>query len=367
MPRPKGNSKNPFKGLNTVRVRGVNGDAKIYYYAYKGGPRLPGEYGTAAFIAAFIDAANAKDRKIAAGPEIVLTLLNGYQNSAEFSVLADRTKSDYIKHIKKIEERFRDFPNSAMSDKRTRGIFKAWRDELARKSLRQADYAFTVLARVLSWSLDRGLIDANPCEKSGRLYRGERSESVWTIDHEVAYWKNAPPHLHLPLLLGLWTGQREGDLLKLCWSQYDGSHIRLRQSKTGKRVIIPVGKSLRFALDALKAKRSPRVNDTILLNTRGQAWTGNGFSSSFRKATAHCGIEDLTFHDTRGTAVTRLALAGASVPQIATFTGHSLKDVEAILEVHYLNRDPRMAEDALVRLEARVALTASELEAETGT
>jgi integrase len=76
-------------------------------------------------------------------------------------------------------------------------------------------------------------------------------------------------------------------------------------------------------------------------------------------------IEDLTFHDTRGTAVTRLALAGASVPQIATFTGHSLKDVEAILEVHYLNRDPRMAEDALMRLEARVA--ASEREAETGT
>ncbi len=298
----------------------------------------------------------------------MLSLLNGYQDSAEFAVLADRTKSDYIKQIKKIEERFRDFPNSAMSDKRTRGIFKAWRDELARKSLRQADYAFTVLARVLSWSLDRGLIDAtNPCEKSGRLYRGERSESVWTIDHEVAYWKGAPSHLHLPLLLGLWTGQREGDLLRLTWSQYDGTHIRLRQSKTGKRVIIPVGKSLRFALDALKAKRNPNELDVILLNTRGKAWTGNGFSSSFRKATAYCGIEDLTFHDTRGTAVTRLALAGSSVPQIATFTGHSLKDVEAILEVHYLNRDPRMAEDALVRLEARVAVSASEHEAETGT
>ncbi|MDP1730670.1 MAG: site-specific integrase [Devosia sp.] len=367
MPRPKGKSKNPFKGLNTVRARTAGGEVQLYYYAFKGGPRLPGEYGTAAFIAAFIAATEAKDRKKAAGPEVMLSLLNGYQDSAEFSVLADRTKSDYIKQIKKIEERFRDFPNSAMSDKRTRGIFKAWRDELARKSLRQADYAFTVLARVLSWSLDRGLIDANPCEKSGRLYHGERSESVWTIDHEVAYWKGAPPHLHLPLLLGLWTGQREGDLLKLRWSQYDGTHIRLRQSKTGKRVIIPVGKSLRFALDALKAKRNPSELDVILLNTRGRAWTGNGFSSSFRKATAYCGIEDLTFHDTRGTAVTRLALAGSSVPQIATFTGHSLKDVEAILEVHYLNRDPRMAEDALVRLEARVAVSASEHEAETGT
>jgi len=42
------------------------------------------------------------------------------------------------------------------------------------------------------------------------------------------------------------------------------------------------------------------------------------------------GIGDLTFHDLRGTAVVRLAIAGATVPQIATFTGHSLKDVEAI-------------------------------------
>ncbi|WP_244545229.1 tyrosine-type recombinase/integrase [Devosia enhydra] len=332
---------------------------QIYYYAFKGGPRLPDEYGTTAFIAAFVAATEVRDRKMAAGPEVMLSLLNGYQKSAEFAVLADRTKSDYIKQIKKIEERFRDFPTSAMSDKRTRGIFKSWRDELAKKSLRQADYAFTVLARVLSWSLDRGMIDANPCEKSGRLYRGERSESIWTIDHEAAYWTGAPAHLHLPLLLGLWTGQREGDLLKLRWSDYDGTHIRLRQSKTGKRVTIPVGKPLRLALDSLRAERKPKELDVILLNTRGKPWTGNGFSSSFRKATSHCGIEGLTFHDTRGTAVTRLALAGASVPQIATFTGHSLKDVEAILEVHYLNRDPRMAEDALTKLEARVAVTAS--------
>jgi hypothetical protein len=45
---------------------------------------------------------------------------------------------------------------------------------------------------------------------------------------------------------------------------------------------------------------------------------------------------DLTFHDLRGTAVVRLAIAGATVPQIATFTGHSLRDVEAILDAHYL-------------------------------
>jgi hypothetical protein len=31
------------------------------------------------------------------------------------------------------------------------------------------------------------------------------------------------------------------------------------------------------------------------------------------------------------------------VPQIATFTDHSLKDVEAILDSHYLSRDVQLA------------------------
>ena len=65
------------------------------------------------------------------------------------------------------------------------------------------------------------------------------------------------------------------------------------------------------------------------------------------------GIEGLTFHDLRGSAVVRLALATATVPQIATFTGHALKDVEAMLDRHYLGRDVRLAEDAVRKLERK--------------
>jgi integrase len=68
------------------------------------------------------------------------------------------------------------------------------------------------------------------------------------------------------------------------------------------------------------------------------------------------GITDLTFHDLRGTAVVRLAIAGASVPQIAAVTRHSLKDVEAILDAHYLGRDIQLAEAAMLKLEARTKL-----------
>jgi len=201
---------------------------------------------------------------------------------------------------------------------------------------------------VLSWGMDRGLVAANPCARGGRLYRGSRAEKIWTAADEAAFLERAPAHLHLPLLLALWTGQRQGDLLRLPWSAYDGTHIRLRQSKGGTRVVIPVGAPLKAALDAV-AKRSP----IMLTTSDGKPWTADGFRSSWGKARKRAGIVGVTFHDLRGTAVTRLALAGCTEAEIATITGHSLRSVRAIIDTHYLSRDPALAESAIRKLESR--------------
>jgi hypothetical protein len=67
-----------------------------------------------------------------------------------------------------------------------------------------------------------------------------------------------------------------------------------------------------------------------------------------REEGQHVGI---TFHDLRGTAVTRLAIVGCSVPEIATITGHSLRDVNSILDSNYLSRDPALGESAIRKLE----------------
>jgi integrase len=122
--------------------------------------------------------------------------------------------------------------------------------------------------------------------------------------------------LHLPLLLALWTGQRQGDLLRLSWSAYDGTHIRLRQSKTGARVVLPVGTPLKAALDAAKKHRP-----LILTNSLRRPWTSHGFQASWRIAATKAGIVGVTFHDLRGTAVTRLAIVGCTEAEIASITG----------------------------------------------
>lgn len=332
-----------LKGINSITKTLADGTRATYWYAWKGGPRLPGKPGDAEFIAAYNEAVASK-KKPTTG--LLLSILRGFQASSDFLDLADRTRLDYVRQIKLIEAKFGDFPLSAMDDRRTRGEFMEWRDKLALKSRRQADYAWVVLARVLSWALDRGHILANPCSKGGRLYHGTRADKVWTVDDEANFLAKAPGHLHLPLLLALWTGQRQGDLLRLAWTQYDGSVIRLQQSKTGARVVVPVGAPLKAALDAIGGKEGP-----ILRNSDGAAWSPDGFRASWGKACDRAGIVGVTFNDLRGTAVTRLALAGCTEAEIATITGHSLRDVRSILDAHYLHRDPALAENAIRKLE----------------
>jgi integrase len=95
-----------------------------------------------------------------------------------------------------------------------------------------------------------------------------------------------------------------------------------------------------------------KTSTRILVTSDGKPW-GKGFRASWRKVCAKAGVTHLTFHDLRGSAVVRLAIAGATVPEIVQYTGHSLKDAEAILDKHYLGRDVQLAENAARKLEGR--------------
>jgi hypothetical protein len=67
--------------------------------------------------------------------------------------------------------------------------------------------------------------------------------------------------------------------------------------------------------------------------------------------------QKVTFNDLRGTAVTRLALVGCTEAEIATLTGHALRDVRSIPDAHYLHRDPALAKSAIRKLEGKIAPT----------
>jgi integrase len=92
----------------------------------------------------------------------------------------------------------------------------------------------------------------------------------------------------------------------------------------------------------------------ILITLNNAAWTEDGFRGGWGKACTKANIpDDLTFHDLLRSAVTRPAEAGCETREIATITGHSLKDVEAIVDAHYLGWTTKLAVPGCRQLGAR--------------
>jgi integrase len=338
-----------LNGLNWSHKKLADGTIKKFYYAWRGGPRIDAEPGTSEFFRLYNEAVSAKAQK---REGTLRSLIDYFKDQIEYTSLSDKSKRAYDQYLILLDAKFGAMPIGALEDRRARGDFKAFRNTFA-ATPRKADYVWITIARVLSVAKDHGKISVNVCERGGRLYETDRSEIIWSADDIREFCSVASIELQAAMLLALWTGQRQGDLLRLTWKDYDGTYIRLRQSKgrgrKGRtRVTVPVGPPLKTALDA--AMMEERSAITILTNSRGRPWSEDGFRTSWDKAFRKTKLQDLHFHDLRGTAVTRLALAGCSVPEIASITGHSLQTVQEILDAHYLGGRVELAESAIRKL-----------------
>lgn len=333
-----------LRGINRVKRRLADGVMHVYFYHRATGVRLEGAPGSPEFVASW-QAAEATIKDASRHSNTFAEWINGYRASDAFAELRPATQLDYRKQIAKIELEFGDVPLKAIADPRMRAEFLDWRDRLAQKSRRQADYAMTVLGVICGWAVNRGLMAVNPAAKPGKLYRADRSEKLWTPEQIAAFLEVASPELALAMVLARDTGQRQGDLLRLSWNAYDGSHIRLRQSKTGARVTIPVTQELRRCLEA-----APRKATTIIISPEGKPWKADNFRHHWRAATVAAGCNGLTFHDLRGTAVTRLADAGCNPAQISAITGHSQRSLAPMLDSYQARTDVQ-ADMAIVKLE----------------
>jgi integrase len=264
-----------LKGISTATATLSNGERFTYHYAWRGGPRLVGKPGSPEFLASY-EAAHRGRRS----PDVSLfrSIITEYLKSEAFTGTRKRTQADYLKQIAKIEAAFGDLPLAALADPRVTKDLLDWRDSMA-ASPRQADYAWTVFMRLVSWARGRGLTTYRPPERVERLYHADRAEKIWTEEHVASFMAAAPVTLQRALVLALETGQRQGDLLVLPWSAYDGTRIRLRQLKTGRPVTVPVTRRLRAVLD-----NTPRTSPVILTNNHGRPWQANAFRKAWGSA-----------------------------------------------------------------------------------
>lgn len=325
-------------GLHRVKGKLAGGREVTYFYAWRGGPRIDVDPAKKrAFAAEFFRLTRARDEAAAKGT--ISELIRSYLKSPAFTGLRPSTQESYQAAIDAIEGEYFDLPLASIGEPGARRLFIEWRDGYS-ETPRKADMLLTVMARLFSYGLDLEMIARNPLEKVGKLSDGSRRDSVWTDAQVTAFRAKASPKLLLAMELARWTGQRQGDLLRLTWTAYDGTHINLRQSKTGRQVRIKVYSELKTLLDATKHEAVTILTPSRKTGGRVTSWTGDGFRASWARVCADAKIEGVTFHDLRGTFVT-LAYRhyGASIREIAEVTGHTERDAEAIIRKHYLAGD----------------------------
>lgn len=131
-------------------------------------------------------------------------------------------------------------------------------------------------------------------------------------------WKKAPPETlqqqaGFAFLLGLSTAMRASEILK---AKYRGNVARLDDTKNGTRRDVPLSRGA-----AHMVRLCPKF--TI---------TGPSLDALFRKARGNAGLSGFTFHDSRGTALTRLSRR-VDVLELAKISGH--KDINLLSRVYY--------------------------------
>jgi integrase len=318
-----------LKGLAKVTAKG-----RVYWYAWRGGPRLRGEPGSPEFIASYNEAV---EQRRAPDTSRFRGVVTAYKASDEYAKLAESTHNIWGRWLDRIADHFGDL-RVAQFDRpeKIRPIIRRWRNQWTDKP-RTADYGMQVLSRVLSYAVDPlGAIASNPCEGIKQLYSVDRSEIIWT-DVEIAEFKAVcSVELAQAVDLAAHTGLRLGDLIRLSWSHVGDDAIVLRTGKSRQRheAIIPIYDDLRAVL-----ARIPRRATTVLISARAQPWTASGLSTAVQRAKAAAAWQDrdLHFHDLRGTAATRFYTAGLSIRVIAEIMGWEEDHVEKIIR-RYVGR-----------------------------
>ncbi|MGX7741532.1 site-specific integrase [Rhodopseudomonas parapalustris] len=342
----------------TYKHRGTPRERRYWYHRKTKRP-LRGEPGSPEFM---IDFAEAEKLIVDYHAGRLNSLIRKYTGSDEFAALAASTQADYRRMLTTVEVEFGDMPMEALEDPRVRRDFLDWREKVSRASgAREADNRLSVVSAMLTWAVERGHLLNNHVKGFRRLYHSNRAEIIWLPEHVAAFMKVAPVELQRALIIALHTGQRQGDILHMPWSAYDGKAVTVRPAKNnrgGRRaaaVRVPCTKALRTMLDKLK-----RVSPLILATKTGKAFQKRYFARQWEIATKAAGLDavvvdggepvGLHFHDLRGTAITMLSEAGCTPQEIAAITGHSLKRIHEILE-RYLARTKTLAEGAIAKFE----------------
>jgi len=339
--------------VNAVRARG-----KEYYYYHPhrgteragksvplpGAPMNPNGTPNQEWWTVYRQLAGDADQPPARGSFNVL--IGAYQASPEWAALAPRTRAEWVRHLNYVKAAW---GGLLVAGVETRHVV-ALRDSRASTPADANNLVRATLA-MITWSVLRGWRSDNPCRLVPRFKLGE-GYAPWSWDCIDHFQAHARPELRHAAALALYTGQRMSDVLAMKWGHIVDGLIAVTQSKTGKKLWLPLHTRLRAQLSEIDRK-----SVFILTSTRGTPWTVDGFKASWSNelnTTVMAMLRDrrCVFHGLRKSAVVMLLEAGATDAEVAAVTGQSRQMVE-----HYSRQvnQRKLAAAAILKWEAAEA------------
>ena len=351
-----------IKGLHYVAKKRPDGTRKWYVYAWRGGPCIATRQGggkpklTSDDVRAYtseIERLNSPD------PRTLLSLIRQWRSqnpdrpsSPEWAALMPNTQKTWGSQLNRIEDRWADTPLALWNDPRMTPKVVKWRDSRA-ATPRAADLGVMVLRELLKFGRLRGRVTFNAAEGIPTLYRGgNRAEIVWVEEDfdRFAFHARKLDRAHMidGLRLASVTGFRSADLVSVREGNVYEYAIVKRALKVnrGRRNVtrMPRIPELDAVLEELASRfRQPGV-DTLLVNSRGEPWTADGFGGSFnriRDAADIVHVDEETgerrrkhLHDLRGTFATNLIKAKLTDQEVAEVMGWGADRVANIRRVY---------------------------------
>lgn len=164
----------------------------------------------------------------------------------------------------------------------------------------------------------------DPPPRDRLISEAEKSRILLALDYKEGHKATTARHqLAIAFLLALETAMRQGEIWGLMWenTHLGRNFISLPDTKNGTRRDVP----LTARAVALLKKMEPQKSGKIFTSNQESA------GSIFRSAVKLAGLKDLTFHDTRHTAITQLARK-LDVLDLARMVGH--RDIRS-LQIYY--------------------------------
>lgn len=250
--------------------------------------------------------------------ETLQALIRLYRASAEFKALRVPTQFDYGKTLDLIDaDDLAKEPYALI----TGPMVKTVRDDYA-STPRKAHKIKQMVSRLYSWAEEEQKVPkgCNPAASFKKLKVRQKQIPAWSEEEITLFLAYCPTHLKTVVLLALCTGQRAEDVVTMEWPAYQGSIIRVVQSKTGEPLTIPCHKQLREHLDAVKT----RFKGPIARAASGRPYSANGFA----KALSDCGKRVPNWpasrspHGLRYASAARLEEAGIGAAVASLIMGH---------------------------------------------